>query len=48
MIVAHAEVGRTETSKEKTAFIEQVLEKAGKNWTVDSNVQKIWAVVRSP
>ena len=48
MIVAHAEVGRTETSKAKTAFIEQVLEKARKNWTVDSNVQKIWAVVRSP
>ena len=31
----------------KTAFIEQVLEKASEDWAVDGSVQEKWSVVRS-
>ena len=45
--LARVEVGRTEDNEVKTAFIEQVLEKARKDWPIDGSVQDKWSVVRS-
>ena len=45
--LARVEVGRTEGNEVKTAFIEQVLEKARKDWPVDGSVQEKWSVVHS-
>ena len=49
--LAHVEVGRTEgneaSNEMKTTFIEQVLEKARKDWPIDGSVQEKWSVVCS-
>ena len=49
--LAHVEVGRTEgnevSNEVKTPFIEQVLEKARKDWPIDGSVLEKWSVVSS-